>query len=144
MDHLSQFVANHWPMCGAFLVVLLAIFYVEARSQGVAGGNRLTPQLLTHLMNRESAVVVDIREPNGFLDGHIIGAVNVPMSSWDAQVKKLQKHKSVPLVVVDAMGQKAQGYAAKLKQAGFDNVKILGGGVNAWRNAKLPLVKGKQ
>lgn len=142
MDQFSQFVSNHWVMCGAFLVVLLAIFYVEARSQGVTGGNRLTPQLVTHAMNREMAVVVDIREPNGFLDGHIISAINIPMSSWDTQAKKLQKFKSKPVIVVDALGQKAQAYATKLKQAGFENVKILAGGINAWRNAKLPLVKG--
>lgn len=144
MDHLSQFVANHWVMCGAFLVALLGIFYMEARSQGVAGGNRLTPQLVTHAMNREMAVVVDIREPNGFLDGHVISAINVPMSSWDTQVKKLQKFKSKPIIVVDAMGQRSQGYATKLTQAGFENVKILAGGINAWRNAKLPLVKGSK
>lgn len=144
MDHLSQFVANHWVMCGAFLVVLIAIFYTEARSQGVAGGNRLTPQLVTHAMNRDMAVVVDIREPNGFADGHIINAVNVPMSAWDTQSSKLQKYKAKPVIVVDALGQKAQGYATKLTQAGFENVKILAGGINAWRNAKLPLVKGSK
>ncbi len=144
MDHLSQFVANHWDMCSAFLVALLAIFYLEARTSGLAGGDRLTPQLVTHLMNREMAVVVDLREPNSFLDGHIIGAVNVPISGWDTAVKKLQPHRSKPIIVVDAMGQKAQAYATKLKQAGFENVKILGGGLNAWKNAKLPIVKGNK
>ncbi len=142
MEQLSQFVGNHWAMCGGFLILLLAIFYLEARTSGIAGGNRLTPQLVTHMINRDMAVVVDIREPNSFLDAHIIGSLNIPMSSWDVQIKKLQKYKSKPLIVVDAMGQKAQSYAHKLNQAGFENVKILGGGLNAWRNAKLPLVKG--
>lgn len=144
MDHLSQFVANHWAMCGAFLIVLVAIFYMEARTSGVAGGHRVTPQLATHMMNREMAVVVDVREANSFLDGHIIGAVNIPMSTWDAQSKKLQKFKDKPLIIVDALGQKSQGYATKLRQAGFSNVTILSGGLNAWKNAKLPLVKGKK
>jgi rhodanese-related sulfurtransferase len=144
MDHLSQFITHHWAMCGAFVIVILAIIMTEARIQGTSGGSRLTPQMVTHLINREMAVVVDIREANGFLDGHIVGAMNIPMSNWDTASKKLTKFKSKPVVIIDATGQKAQGFANKLKQAGFDNVKVLGGGVNAWRNAKLPLVKGNK
>lgn len=144
MDHLGQFITNHWALCGAFVLVLIAIVMVEARIQGGIGGARLTPQTATHLINREGAVVVDIREANAFLDGHIVGAINVPMSNWDVAAKKLQKYRSKPIVIVCNMGQKAQAYANKLKQAGFEQVKILGGGINAWRGAKMPLVKGNK
>ena len=123
MDHLSQFISNHLLLSFGFIAVIIAIFVLEARSSGLAGGHRITPQMLTHLINRDKGVVVDIR---------------------DVQSKQLQKHKNKQLIVVDAMGQKAATYRTKLLKSGFEDVSLLGGGINAWKVAKMPLVKGNK
>ena len=143
MDHLSQFIGNHALLCGAFAVVLFLVFFIEARIAG-GGGQHLTPQLVTQAINREEAVVVDLRDASVFRDGHIVGSLNIPMADWDVQQKKLEKYKAKPLVLVDAVGQKVQMYKIKLIKAGFTDVRILAGGINAWRAASLPLVKGNK
>ena len=143
MDHLSQFMSHHVLLCLGFALSLLVVFMVEARL--AKGGNHaLTPQGVTQAINREDAVVIDIRDVDAFRDGHIIGSINVPSTQWEAQEKRLEKYKTKPIVIIDAMGQKAQTYQAKLTKSGFEQVKMLTGGINAWRSASLPLVKGSK
>lgn len=143
MDHLSQFVGNHALLCSGFALCLILVFFLEARIAG-GSGTHLTPQGVTLAINREDAVIIDIREVDAFREGHIIGAMNLSVANWESQGKKLEKYKTKPIVLVDVTGQKAQMYQAKLKKAGFEQVKILTGGMNAWRAANLPLVKGSK
>lgn len=144
MEYLSQFIINHPLLCGAFVIVLIALFIVEARTTVGSSSRRLTPQSVTQMINHDMAVVIDIRDHNAFRDGHIIGSINVPINEWDSQQNKLYKFRDKPVIVVDAMGQKAAGQMSKLTKAGFGNVKILGGGIQSWRSEKLPLVRGKK
>lgn len=141
MDHLLQFIGHHWALCAGAIVVFIAIIMLEARTSGIAGGNRVTPQVLTQLMNREQAIVVDIRDTSDFRAGHIVGAVSMPIADWETRERQLEKYQHKPVILVDTTGQKSQTYATRLAKADFKNVKILGGGVNAWLSAKLPLVR---
>lgn len=144
MDHLIQFVDHHWLLCLGFFMVLAALFVVEARSAGLGTGVRVTPQVATHMINRESAVIIDIQEVDAYRVGHIAGAKNFPYSQWSDAQKKLQKHQSKPLILVDKSGQTALKCAAALQKSGFEHVKCLQGGLDAWRSEKLPLVKGNK
>jgi rhodanese-related sulfurtransferase len=98
----------------------------------------------THLINKEDAVVVDVRSRDDYRKGHISGAINVAA----ADIKKesfgeLEKHKSQPIIVVCATGQSAGESAAKLSAAGFEKVSVLKDGVSGWSGENLPLVRGK-
>lgn len=144
MEHLSQFIINHMALSAAFIVVLVGIFILEARTAAGPTGSRLTPQLVTQMMNNEMAIVIDIRDGNAFRDGHIIGSINVPLSEWDSHLNKIEKFHDKPVIIVDAAGQKAVAQISKLTKSGFEQVKMLGGGIQAWRSEKLPLVRGKK
>jgi rhodanese-related sulfurtransferase len=98
----------------------------------------------THLINKEDAVVVDVRSRDDYRKGHISGAINVAA----ADIKKesfgeLEKHKSQHIIVVCATGQSAGESAAKLSAAGFEKVSVLKDGVSGWSGENLPLVRGK-
>jgi rhodanese-related sulfurtransferase len=144
MDHLIQFIGHNWLLCGAFLAVLTAIVLVEGQDAGATGGLRLLPQAVTQLINRESAVVIDLQEVDAFREGHIVGAKNMPLSTWSEAQPKLKKYQSKPLVLVDQQGQKSARCARELQKAGFTQVHCLAGGLDAWRSAKLPLVRGNK
>src|SRR5688572_19439414 len=49
-----------------------------------AGGPWVDPLQATQLINREDALVVDVREPGEFGAGHVLGAKNVPLARLDA------------------------------------------------------------
>ena len=120
----------------------IALLYTEI-SRFWQGYKVLKPDGLTALVNRENALVVDIRAQNDFQQGHISGSKNVQPSQFDPENKQLAPAKSLPVVVVCNAGLTAAGAAKRLVKAGFEKVYVLDGGVEGWRSAGLPLVKGR-
>ena len=109
----------------------------------LSGIRRVGPALLTAMINRDNALVVDLRASGDFEKGHIAGARNVQMSQFDPENKALAPARALPVVLVCQAGQTAQGAARRLRKAGFSNVAVLDGGIRAWQAADLPLVKGR-
>ncbi len=108
------------------------------------GYKALKPAELTALMNTiEDAVVVDISPSADFEKGHIAGSRNVQASQFGPEHKLVAGAAHKPVVVVCRSGMTAQGAAKNLKKAGFEQVYVLDGGIAAWRQAELPLVKGR-
>ena len=138
MQRFFEFVANHPFLIGTF-VVLLALFI---RNETRRGGRSVTAQQLVDLVNRENALVIDVRDRKEFQAGHIVGAVNVPFAGLDARLDELKKHQSRPVVVACKVGQHAGAAGTQLRKAGFENVTRLTGGMAEWRNQNLPVVKG--
>ncbi|STW47640.1 Rhodanese-related sulfurtransferase [Klebsiella pneumoniae] len=98
----------------------------------------------TRLINKEDAVVVDLRQRDDFRKGHIAGAINLLPSDIKANnVGELEKHKSQPIIVVDGSGMQAQEPASALNKAGFEKVFVLKEGIAGWSGENLPLVRGK-
>nr|WP_300313081.1 rhodanese-like domain-containing protein [Halomonas sp.] len=138
IDQLFEFVQNHPVLVAAFLAVLTAWLLYELRNANAGG---VTPNEATLLVNREDAVILDIRDKNDFKAGHIAGARNVPQSSLDDRMAELDKFKSKPIVVVCKHGQSSGAVQAKLKKAGFERVLKLKGGMTQWQADSLPIVK---
>lgn len=141
LQKLWPFIMHHWILSAAFVLAVIVLIVLEARSKGVGGNTRLSVHQLTQLVNREQAVIVDIREAIVFNDGHIVNAVNIPLADVDQNIKRLEKDKQRPIVVVCAMGQKSLAVMNKLRKLGFEKVYVLTGGMAAWRNASMPVVK---
>lgn len=106
-----------------------------------AGGPWVNPAQATHLINREDAVIVDVREPAEYAGGHALGAKNVPLARLAAPTPDLLKRKERPLIVYCDGGDRAGKAAAALKKAGFKRVINLSGGLKAWQDAGLPVEK---
>jgi rhodanese-related sulfurtransferase len=139
VQEIIQFAVHHWLLSGLFILLLILLMVEEARSKGLLG--QLDAQHLVQLINRESAVVVDTRNREAFQEGHIVGAVNIPQADLEKNPDQLMKYKGRPIVIVCATGQKSGEIAAKLKKKNIENVQVLSGGINAWKNANMPLIK---
>jgi rhodanese-related sulfurtransferase len=105
-----------------------------------AGAGRVSTAEAVRLINRERAVLIDIREPAEFAAGHAVGARNVPLASLDG-AKGLPTNKTLPLLVLCATGTRATRAVAQLRTQGFQNVQSVAGGTAAWREANLPVEK---
>ena len=138
MEQLFEFIGNHPILVGAFLL----IFALFVRNELVRGGRAVTAQELVNLVNRDGAVVVDVRDKAEFSQGHIVDAINVPHGALNTRLAELEKYKERPLVLACKMGQHAGAAGTVLRKAGFLNVSRLKGGVAEWRNQNLPVVKG--
>ncbi|MCX7150342.1 MAG: rhodanese-like domain-containing protein [Rhodocyclales bacterium] len=107
----------------------------------VAGGTvaRLTPAEATLMMNREDALVLDVRETGEWGSGHIPGARHITLAQLEKRLSELDKFKEKPIIVVCATGNRSSSACGQLKKHGFDKVFSLGGGVSSWIEANLPL-----
>jgi rhodanese-related sulfurtransferase len=107
------------------------------------GGPWVTIAQATHLINREDAVMLDVRESSEYDAGHILGARNVPLARLELSETggELAKRKDKPLIVYDEGGERAAKAAAALRKQGFGRVVNLTGGLGAWKQAGLPVEK---
>ena len=137
VEQIFDFVTNHYVLV-SFFVFLLVAFVIN---EGKQGGAAITPTNLVNLVNREGAVLLDIRDPKEYSAGHIAGALSMPVSSIDARIGELESEKGKPVVLVCKMGQQASATGRKLKALGFENVRRLSGGMAEWTAGSLPVVK---
>ncbi len=137
LEQIFEFIGNHFILVSVFAFLLVAFIINE----GKQGGAAITPGNLVNLVNREGAVIVDIRDKQDFGAGHIAGAVNMPLSSIDSRAGELEQYKEKPIVLVCKMGQHAGSAGRKLKAEGFLDVRRLSGGMAEWTASNLPLVK---
>jgi rhodanese-related sulfurtransferase len=106
---------------------------------GLGGGSAVDTLQATQLMNRQNAVVLDLREPAAYAAGHIIGAKNLPLAELAKRAGDFDKFKSRPVIVHCDTGGTAGRAVAQLKARGFTQVVNLAGGFRAWAQANLPV-----
>lgn len=142
LEELMAFAGRH-PMLSIGFAGLTVAIVVNELLQLTRGFKSLRPAGLTDLINRESALVVDLRPSADYAKGRIPGSRNVQMSQFDPENKQLASARSLPVVLVCKTGVTAAGAAKRLKKAGFEQVYTLDGGIQGWQQADLPLVTGK-
>ena len=137
IDQLFEFVQNHPLLVGAFVAVLAAWLAYEAKT----GNHGVDTGEATKLVNRDDAVIVDIRDPKEFKAGHIAGARNIPQGRLNDRLKELEAFKEKPVVVVCKHGQSSGAAVGQLTQAGFTRATKLKGGMTQWQSDELPVVR---
>jgi len=140
MGHLGQFIINHWELWVALIVILLLIFINERMAQKNRA-KEISPQEVVALINEDNATIFDLRDVENFRKGHIINAQRA--SADDFALPKMNSCKNKTIILVCANGQQSSPLAQKLRGQDFTNPLVLAGGMAAWQNADLPLVKGK-
>ena len=137
MTGFVEFVRNNLLLfVVAFVSGAMLLWPVFRKS---TGGPWVNTAEATHLINREDALVVDVRDPGEYGAGHILGAKNVPLSRLDDG--ELAKRKERPVIVYCDGGERAGKAIAALKKQGFARVVNLSGGIKAWQQAGLPVEK---
>lgn len=137
MQQLIEFAANHYLLVTALVivVVLLIISFIQG------GKLSVDPQEATRLINREDAIVVDVRPMADFNKGHIVNALSMPLNGFRNQIKTLEKHKGKPIIVNCRSGNQSQAACRDLRKAGFEKVYNLRGGIISWEASHLPISK---
>jgi rhodanese-related sulfurtransferase len=106
------------------------------------GGPWVNASQATQLINREDALIVDVRDSGEYDAGHILGAKSVPLARLDEGAgSELAKRKDKPIIVYCDGGQRSQKAAAALRKQGYEKVVNLTGGLGTWQQAGLPVEK---
>lgn len=83
------------------------------------------------------ALALDVREPDEFAAGHVIGARLIPLGRIGEHLDALPRDRDV--VVVCRSGRRSGEAVRLLRQAGIDRALNMSGGMLAWIEAGLPV-----
>ncbi len=140
MDRLLDYSINHPLLAGGLLLMTFIVAGYELRQRG-AMSSAVGPGEAIRLVN-SGAVLVDLRSANQFKDGHITGAKNVPGDQIAADPKTLEKLAAKTIVLYCDDGATTAAAQHTLTRAGAKDVFSLRGGLAAWKQENLPVVKG--
>ena len=137
-DPLKFIVDNIFLVAVAFVSGAMLIWPAVRRGAGGASVNSLEA---TQLINRQDAVVLDVRNADEFQKGHILNARNVPLAQLETRLSDLDRYRQKPVIVTCETGNRSGAAVAVLRRSGFAQVFNLSGGVAAWQQAGLPVEK---
>jgi len=97
-------------------------------------------RLVEEAKENKNLIIIDVRTPQEFAQGHIEGAININLydSNFEQQISQLDKNKTYLLYC--RSGHRS-GIAKQIfARAGFEKVYDLQGGIISWNQNSLPLV----
>lgn len=136
---LTEFLQHNWIW--AALAGVSGSLLIFPMLRGQLGGAGISPAMATQLINREDALVIDVREANEWSQGHIPNARHIPLGQLDERLAEINKFKERTIVVNCRSGQRSGNACGRLRKAGFAKVFNLDGGMQAWEQAGLPISK---
>ena len=140
MEEFIDFVIRNYHLFIAFAVVLGLILWTEIR-RFTRGFKEITPVEAVTLINQEDALILDVREPNEHSQGSIINAKHVALSALSQKADGLSQNKDRPILVFCKMGNRSSQACKVLTGNHYTRVFGLKGGITAWINDQLPVVK---
>ena len=87
----------------------------------------------------EGAYVVDVREDDEWVAGHIDGALHIPLGDVPVRYGEIEADGDTPVYVICRAGGRSSRAVAWLSQNGVDAVNV-DGGMGAWADAGRPMV----
>lgn len=83
-------------------------------------------------------MLVDVRTPDEYRNGHVPGAINIPVQELERRVDELGPYRETELVLYCESGVRAGHAERMLQRLGFTQLRSLDGHMRAWRSAGLP------
>lgn len=135
-----SFVQNNWMLILVLVIsgAMLVWPLFQRRFSPVKEVGNLEA---TQLVNREDALLLDVRETREFEGGRLPNAVHIPLSQLEGRAGELAKQIKRPVIVYCMSGNRSRSTGSALTRAGFTQVYSLQGGYRAWKDAGLPVEK---
>ena len=92
-------------------------------------------------MNRQGALLIDVREPEEYATVHAPNAMLIPLGQLESRLGEIAAWKDKPIVVMCRSGHRSSKAVALLKDAGYTRVNNVKGGITAWQGEGLEVVK---
>ena len=137
---MFEFVKQNAIFIGLAIGSGLALLW-PLLNRGASGVANLAATEAVMLMSRSKPLILDVRDATEFATGHIQGAKNIPLAELAGRIKEIEKFKDKPVLVHCQKGMRAKGACSILKAQQFSQLNNLQGGLDAWVEAKMPLIK---
>lgn len=101
------------------------------------------PQMAAQLQ-REGAVVVDVREPDEWALGHVSGAQLIPSGDLPRRLQAGALPRESEILFICASGGRSWNAASLAEASGYHKVASVAGGTSKWRELGLPIERGSR
>lgn len=139
-DRLLEFIAHHWVMASALFIVTILLVQ-DLLDSAFRKHKTLSPNEAVLLLNDDSTILIDVRDPDEFAGGHIKDARNMPIAKLAERARELDAHKETPIIVICQSGTRSLAAGKTLTKLGFSKVHEMKGGMFAWQDYGLPVTK---
>lgn len=99
------------------------------------------PAQAVALINRETPMLLDVREASELAQGGIRNARHIAAGVLEKRLSELEKFKDKPVIAYCASGARSPAACRILSKHGFPQVYNLKGGLSAWEQAGMPVEK---
>lgn len=141
MQEYIDFFSNNLMLSIAWLAIAVILVHSIIKEK-LSVVKNVTALQATLMMNKENALLVDVRSSDEYKKGHIVNAKNITLSQIEqGKFTGIENNKQTPIIVVCESGTRAAGAANKLHKAGFTQVCNLSAGMDGWVSANLPTTK---
>jgi rhodanese-related sulfurtransferase len=113
-----------------------------ALEAAIAQVPRISPDALAEELKAGTAVTIDVRDQRAFIDGHIPGAMQIPLNFVEGEIPYFPRDKKL-VTYCSCPAEETSGHAVlMLQKGGLTNVAALQGGYDLWVSMKLPTETG--
>ncbi len=113
--------------------------FMEMLANAKASPDVVSVTEAVQIIEKEKALVIDVRSKEKYQQQHVAGAVNIPLQELKMSIATLPKDKHAPIETVCALGNSSIHGMLYLKALGYKNVKSIAGGTTAWSENGLPV-----
>lgn len=134
---MSQFIVQN------ALLIIIAVIAAVSLAMPLINTRRFGPMVSSEqavsLINKQNALVVDVRAQKDFKRVRIANSVNIPANEIQNQNRLGELSKDRTIIVVDNSGNMSAAASKLLRGVGFTKVYVLDSGLVGWMRDKLPL-----
>jgi len=136
----TKFPVLGWIILAVVLLAAAAFLLTNINAGGVqALAKEITPAQASQFQ-KDGSLLLDVRELDEWNAGHIPGAILLPLGNLPSRLNEVPKDKKI--VVVCRSGNRSATGRDILLNAGYPLVTSMGGGMNKWTAAGLPVITG--
>lgn len=140
MNHYIAFFVAHWELSLLFVAAFIWAILAQINERK-ANMWAVQPQNAVELINKQSAVVFDLRDATAFAGGHIVGSKRIDFKpASDDPKAALKITPQTTCLLVCAAGQTSNKAVSALRAKGYTSAFTLSGGIANWQKENLPLV----
>jgi rhodanese-related sulfurtransferase len=133
-----DFLFENIFLVGLIIISGVLLFFpkVLSRDNKVLGSKEVTL-----LINREPAMLVDVRSEADFRAGHITNAINIPLDQIEVQINKITSNSKKNIIVYCQKGVRSAQAFRLLNKLGLPKLYTIEGGLDAWLKNNLPIIE---
>jgi phage shock protein E len=130
------------PLLVLSLCIALSSLSACAQEKSPSDAPVQPAELSAVLAGADAPLLLDVRTPEEFAQGHVPGATLVPVQELEARLGELDAYKARGVVAYCEVGGRAGKAAELLRAHGFTNVRLLDGSMKRWREEHREVATG--